>query len=145
MALIVAFIDAGPLIAYYNKGDKWHSMAQKFFESFRGRLITSEAVVTEVMWLLSDDWRVQNELLEDLQKELYQIIPLTLPDFRAIAALNKKYRNVPGDFADLSIVALSGRLEVREVVSLDADFDIYRSYGNKTFKQLFPKWEKHSK
>lgn len=141
MPLTVAFIDAGPLVAYYNKGDNWHSLAQKFFESFKGRLITTEAVITEVMWLLADDWRVQNELLEDLQKELYQVIPLTLPDFKAIASLTKKYRNVPGDFADLSIVALSERLEVRDVVSLDADFDIYRSYGKKAFNQLFPKWE----
>jgi len=145
MTLTVAFIDAGPLVAYYNRGDKWHAMAQRFFESFKGRLITSESVVTEVMWLLAEDWRVQNELLEDLQKELYQIIPLTLPDLKAIASLNKKYRNVPGDFADLSIVALSERLEVRDVVSLDADFDIYRAYGNKTFNQLFPKWEKLTK
>lgn len=145
MPLTIAFIDAGPLIAYYNVGDRWHSLAQKFFESFKGRLITSEAVVTEVMWLLADDWRVQNEFLEDLQKELFQTIPLTHLDFKVIAALNKKYRSVPGDFADLSIVALSERLKVRDVVSLDADFDIYRSYGNKTFNQIFPKWEKQSK
>ncbi|CAN5478533.1 PIN domain-containing protein [soil metagenome] len=145
MAIKVALIDSGPLVAYYNKGDKWHHMARKFFESFMGRLITSESVATEVMWLLADDWRMQNEFLADLQKELYQLAPLNLSDLKYIAALNQKYRDVPGDFADLSIVALSERLELQNVVSLAADFDIYRSYGNRSFNQLFPKWERPPK
>lgn len=140
MTITTALIDAGPLVAYYSKGDKWHQVAQQFFESFKGRLITSEPVATEIMWLLADDWRVQNEFLLDLEKELYQVAPLNSSDFKYIAELNEKYNNLPGDFADLSIVALSARLGVCNVVSLDADFDIYRSYGNKTFKQLFPKW-----
>ncbi|CAN5392326.1 PIN domain-containing protein [soil metagenome] len=142
MSFRTALIDAGPLIAYYNKRDNWHSTARKFFESYKGKLITSEPVATEVMWLLDKDWRVQNEFLADLQNELYQLISLKTADFKYIAQLNEKYSDVPGDFADLSIVALSERLALRDVVSLDADFDIYRSYGNKTFKQLFPKWIK---
>ncbi|MBC7997654.1 MAG: PIN domain-containing protein [Leptolyngbya sp.] len=139
MAFTEAFIDAGPLVAYYNKGDNWHKTAENFFETFKGKLITSEPVATEVMWLLSADWRVQNEFLMDLQKELFLVASLTVPDFRYIAELNEKYKDLPGDFADLSIVALSQRFEVFNVVSLDSDFDIYRSYGKKAFRQLFPK------
>ena len=145
MALTVALIDSGPLVAYYNKGDKWHSTARKFFESFKGKLITSVAVATEVMWLISQDWRVQNEFLFDVQKELYIVENLVPSDFKYIAELNEKYRNVPGDFSDLTIIALSERLGLLNVVSLDADFDIYRSYENKPFNQLFPKWEPPSK
>ncbi len=145
MALTVALIDSGPLVAYYNKGDKWHITARKFFESFKGKLITSVAVATEVMWLLNQDWRVQNEFLYDVQKELYIVENLVPSDFKYIAELNEKYRNVPGDFSDLTIIALSERLGLLNVVSLDADFDIYRSYENKPFKQLFPKWEPPSK
>jgi predicted nucleic acid-binding protein len=139
MPLTEALIDAGPLVAYYNQGDKWHTTTKKFFEIFKGKLITSEPVSTEVMWLLSSDWRVQNEFLSDLYNELYQIRPLIPADFKYIAELNEKYKDLPGDFADLSIVAISERLGIQNVVSLDSDFDVYRQYRKKTFKQLFPK------
>ena len=139
MPLVTALIDAGPLVAYYSKGDKRHTIARDFFEKFQGSLITSEAVVTEVMWLLGGDWRVQNEFLCDLRKGLYEVLSLTAVDFESIAALNEKYKDLPGDFADLSIVVLSKRLNVLALVSIDGDFDIYRSYGKKPFKQLFPK------
>jgi uncharacterized protein len=136
----VALIDSGPLMAYYNRGDKWHLIAQEFFEKFKGILITSEPVVTEVMYLLEGDRRVQNEFLSDLSQELYSVKPLVVTDFRYIAELNEKYQDLPGDFADLSIVALATRLDILNVISLDADFDVYRSFG-KRFTQLFPKWE----
>lgn len=145
IALTVALIDSGPLVAYYNGGDHWHKPARSFFESYKGKLITSAAVATEVMWLLSSDWRVQNEFLRDLYRELYIVEPLTPLDFKQIAELNEKYRNVPGDFADLTIVALSNRLNLLNVVSLDDDFDIYRAYANKPFKQLFAKWKNSPK
>jgi uncharacterized protein len=75
-----------------------------------------------------------------LSQELYSVKPLVVTDFRYIAELNEKYQDLPGDFADLSIVALATRLDILNVISLDADFDVYRSFG-KRFTQLFPKWE----
>lgn len=140
MPLQTALIDSGPLIAYYNGGDKWHSTAKKFFEDFIGQVFTSEPVTTEVMWLLSSDRLAQNEFLSDLAKNLYTVESLESGDYRLIAELNEKYKDVPADFADLSIVALSVRLGIRDVVSLDSDFDIYRSAGV-PFTQLFPKWD----
>jgi predicted nucleic acid-binding protein len=141
MPITVALIDSGPLIAYYNAGDNWHSASRKFFETFKGKLITTEAIVTEVMSMLDDDWRVQNEFLKDLAKELYEVPSLVPSDFKYIAKLNEKYKDLPGDFADLSLVALAERLALSEVVSLDKDFDIYKTYsGKRAFKQVFPKY-----
>lgn len=130
-------IDSGPIVAYYNSTDEWHQRSRLFYEKFKGELLTTESVVTEVMYLLSSDWRVQNEFLTDCSIELYHVIPLELTDFDVIARLNEKYRDLPGDFADLSLVALAERLHVFDVVSLDADFNIYRSYNKKSFRQVF--------
>jgi predicted nucleic acid-binding protein len=136
-----ALIDAGPLIAYYDAGDEWHATAKKFMENYRGQLITSEPIITEVMWNLKADYRVQNEFLTDLLKETFTVEPLVLTDFKYLSDLNEKYSDLPGDFAYLSIVALSTRLKILDVASIDGDFDLYRSLG-KTFKHVFPKWEK---
>lgn len=139
MVVTQALIDSGPIIAYYNQNDRWHDLAKGFFENYRGKLITTEPVATEVMWLLSEDWRVQNEFLHDLHVELFITVSLTLADFGYIAKLNEKFKDLPGDFADLSVVALSERLAIDNVVSLDSDFDIYRAYRRKPFKQMLRK------
>ncbi|MDZ4834065.1 MAG: PIN domain-containing protein [Candidatus Melainabacteria bacterium] len=131
-------IDAGPLIAYYNSGDAWHRPVQVFLEKFRGQFVTTEPVITEAMWMLSGSAKVQNELLKDLALKLFQLAPLVEADFKQIAKLNLKYSDVPADFADLSLVAVSERLEISDIVTLDSDFDIYRRLGRKKFNRIFP-------
>jgi predicted nucleic acid-binding protein len=41
------------------------------------------------------------------------------------------------DLADASLVAASERLGVLQIISLDRDFDIYRSGDKKRFENLF--------
>lgn len=95
-------------------------------------------LVTEALWPLGASVDVQNELLVDLAKELYQVEEPDPVDFAKIADLNSKYRNVPADFADLSLIVVSERLGLTDIVTLDSDFDIYRRLRNKPFKRLFP-------
>lgn len=131
-------IDAGPIVAYYSRSDHWHIAVTEFLSGFRGQFITTTPVVTEALWLLNASVDVQNELLADLAKELYLIEQLGPVDFAKIAELNAKYRNVPADFADLSLIVVSERLGLTDIVTLDSDFDIYRRLRNKPFKRLFP-------
>ena len=77
------------------------------------------------MWLLSSNWRTQNELLLDLARELYECVPLLTQDFTRIAELNARYADLPGDFADLSLIAISERLDISAIATFDSDFDIY--------------------
>jgi predicted nucleic acid-binding protein len=135
-------IDAGPIVAYYDARDDWHTTTEKFFENFRGQYVTTCAVVTEALYLLNIDHRVANEFLRDLSNGLYSVEPLLTTDYARIAVLNQQYANVPTDFADLSLVAVAERLQLIDIVSLDSDFEIYRSHGKKTFNQLFPKHKK---
>jgi len=88
------------------------------------------------MWLLKSNYRVQNEFLIDLSKGLYYVEPLQHRDFACIADLNTKYADLPGDFADLSLIAIAERLNLEEVVSLDADFNVYRRYKKHGFKRI---------
>ena len=88
------------------------------------------------MYLLSRDYRTQNEFLNDLVQKLYKCIPLLSEDFIRIKQLNEQYADLPGDFADLSLIAISERLNISAIVTLDADFDIYRRYRNKPFERI---------
>ncbi len=49
-----------------------------------------------------------------------------------------KYADVPMDFADATIVAACERLQIREIITLDSDFLIYRLRDRQHFHNLFP-------
>ena len=131
-------IDAGPIVAYYSSSDHWHVAIAEFLSGFRGQFVTTIPVITEALWLLNGSVEVQNELLTDLAKELYLVEQMGPVDFAKIADLNSKYRSVPADFADLSLIVVSDRLGLTDIVTLDSDFEVYRRLRNKPFKRLFP-------
>jgi predicted nucleic acid-binding protein len=89
------------------------------------------------MYLLNKDYRTQNEFLNDLAQKLYQCIPLLPEDFTRIRQLNEQYADLPGDFADLSLIAISERLNISAIITLDSDFDIYRRYRKQPFQRIY--------
>ncbi len=130
-------IDAGPICAYYNAQDDWHVDARKFFSCFKGQFVTTEPIVTEVLWQLQSDWRVQNEFLNDIVKKLYRIESLLPAEYVRLADLNQKYQDRPADFGDLSLIIVAERLSITDIASMDSDFDIYRRYRRGKFNQIF--------
>lgn len=109
-----------------------------FFDQTAAQLITSPICIAEVLWLLGDpgDPRVlaaQNHLLGAVRCGGIQVIDLQPEDYNRIADLNTRYADLPGDFADLTLVTLSERLEIAEILSLDGDFDVYRRFRRKPF------------
>ena len=89
------------------------------------------------MWLLARDFRVQNEFLTHIAQGVYVIEPLLPSDFLRMAELNNQYADLPGDFTDLSLVAISERLDVPEIATLDKNFNIYRRYRKQSFNRVF--------
>jgi predicted nucleic acid-binding protein len=46
----------------------------------------------------------------------------------------EKYKDIPMDFADASLVAAAERLGTNKIFTLDSDFYIYRINGRKHFE-----------
>jgi predicted nucleic acid-binding protein len=104
--------DSGFLLAYYSARDRYHQQVRRFFENCTSRLVTTPICIAEVVWLLNFDWRTQNEFLLDVAKQLYECEQLLPQDFSRIAELNAQYKDLPGDFADLSLIVISERLDI---------------------------------
>jgi uncharacterized protein len=130
-------VDTGILVALYDAEDLYHAQVIDFLGSYEGNLITTLGCVTEVMWLLASDHRVQNEFLHHLSNRIYECEPLQSTDFGRIATLNSQYSDLPADFADLALVAISERLNIPGIATLDKDFNIYRRYRNQAFNRVF--------
>src|ERR1700687_5249855 len=102
-------VDAGPLIALFDRDDRHHRRAVDFLRKSRLRLITNLPVLTEATFLLRFSVEAQRDLLWWSHKTL-EIDQDTTADLPRIIALLEKYSDLPADFADASLVALAERL-----------------------------------
>ena len=129
-------IDAGPLIALFDRDDLHHSRAVEFVRGQRDRLITNLPVLTEAVFVLRFSVEAQRDLLWWAHRSL-DIDRSTPDDLPRIITLFEKCRDMPADFADVSIVAMAERLDVSRVASVDRDFAIYRMAGKRRFENVF--------
>jgi predicted nucleic acid-binding protein len=130
-------VDTGPLVALFDHSDADHQKARDFFFSHAFDGIVTTAVVAETTHLLGFQPRAAVEFLQWLKRAALKIEEFTA-DLDRIIALMTKYADVPMDFADATIIAASERLNIREIVTLDSDFLVYRLRGKQHLHNLFP-------
>ena len=129
-------IDSGPLIALFDRNDKYHHASLEFIKNNRSELITTLASVTEVLHLLDFNRNAQVDFLSWMDSGAVTVEPITTDDFRRIKELITKYSDLPMDFADACLVFLGENLKVNEIATIDRDFDVYRLKGKKPFTTL---------
>ena len=100
-------IDAGPLIALFDKSDRFHIEIMTFMKGYRGKLVTSWAVVTEVLHMLDFNVSVQLDFLQWLERDALEIPIISTGDITRMIVLSRKYADVPMDFADATLIILS--------------------------------------
>lgn len=65
-------------------------------------------------------------------------VSILLPsDYQRIQELNTTYQDLPADFTDLSRIAISERLNIPAIATLDKDFNIYQRYRKQPFDRIF--------
>lgn len=130
-------VDAGPLIALLDRRDNFHSSAVNFIRSSRAELVTTLAVVTEAVLTLDFSRTAQVGLLKWADAAL-RVDTNLMADIPRIVEVMEKYRDLPADFADASLVALAERIGIREIATIDNDFSIYRTKDKRRFTNVFP-------
>jgi len=128
-------VDSGFLIGLFDETDPLHKRCREFLKDYRGRFLTTEAVLTEALALLSiaQQLRCLDWLADAARAGLLEVDREPL-DFRSIERLARKYADQPMDFADASVVLLAMRTGVREILTADRrDFAVYRLAGKARF------------
>jgi predicted nucleic acid-binding protein len=59
-------------------------------------------------------------------------------DMLRLIELTGKYADVPMDFADATLVITAEKTGIRQIISLDRDFYIYRLPGKEQIKNIYP-------
>jgi predicted nucleic acid-binding protein len=128
-------VDSGFLIGLFDETDALHSRCREFLRDYRGRFITTEAVLAEALALLSHRQQLRClDWLGDATQAGLLLVDREPVDFRAVEKLARKYADQPMDFADATVVLLATRSGVREILTADRrDFAVYRLSGRARF------------
>ncbi len=126
-------IDSGPLIALFDRSDKYHQASTAFIKKNHSELITTLASITEVMHLLDFSRDAQADFLSWVDAGAVSVETITTDDFQRIRELMAKYSDLPMDFADACLVFVGEKININKVATIDRDFDVYRLKGKRSF------------
>lgn len=131
-------LDTGPFVALLDRSERNHERCVAFFRDFRGRLITTEPVLTEAVYLLGPSFSRQKPALDFVLAGGAELVPMMPALLKRCALLMSKYSDVPMDFADATLVAVAEALGIRDVLTLDRrGFSVYR-YASRGSFRVFP-------
>jgi uncharacterized protein len=130
-------LDTGAFVALLDKSENNHQRCAGFFKSFRGKILTTEPVLTETIYLLGPSVKAQKAVIEFILKGGAILVPQSTESLSRASALMEKYRDIPMDFADATLVTLAEETGISEIFTLDIrGFSTYRFQGKKVFKIL---------
>ena len=131
-----SLIDSGPLIALFDRDDRYHVPVMSFLKEYHGHLLTSWPVITEVSHLLDFHARAQIDFLKWVSLGGLHMIQLDHRDLDRLIVLMEKYSDIPMDLADGSLIVISESLNIRNIITIDSDYYIYRTNRKRALKNL---------
>ena len=132
-----ALVDTGAVVALVNRTDRYHQRAIAWFQHFRGNLLTTEAVVTEIAYVLAASPAHQHAALVWIARarKANLLTIEAVADHAVLAEIIARYASLPCGYADASLIALAERTGVTTIAMVDQrDFSIYRTRKRKRFR-----------
>lgn len=129
-------IDSGPLIALFDRSDKYHLKVLEFMKTFKGELVTSWSVITEVSHMLDFNLQVQIDFLKWCEIGGVNFFEISQEELCDIRVMIEKYSDVPMDLADATLMYIANKQKIKNIISIDSDFDIYRTLKKQNLNNL---------
>ncbi|MBF0492940.1 MAG: type II toxin-antitoxin system VapC family toxin [Deltaproteobacteria bacterium] len=129
-------LDTGPLVALLDPNDQNFQKNRRLLEFNNFIYRTTFPVICEVIYLLRKNLKNIDILFSWIKEEGIILENLSIANLLECQSLMKKYKNVPMDFADASLVCIGNSLGINQILSFDSDFDIYRLKSGNFFKNL---------
>jgi len=129
-------LDSGAIVSLLDRSQRHHESCKRFFGTWNGPVVTTEAVLTESTHLLARVTRGRETCLDFILTGGIIVAPSTKPSLIRCRKLIATYSTVPMDFADATLVVLAEELRSDLVFTTDSDFHIYRLPGRKHFRVM---------
>ena len=132
--IMAAILDTGPWVALIDRSESRHTECVQWLKNFSGRLYSTEAVLTEVLYILNFSITAQCAALDFVLESVVEIVPSNIESMKKTKNLMKKYADLPMDFADATIACLAMQTGMQNIVTFDQkDFGIYKLPKKKSF------------
>jgi uncharacterized protein len=137
---ITVVIDTGPLYALFDGRDHWHERVRTWcFEHPKANFITTWVVLAEVCHLLSR--RIHNQAALDFlawvrSGAVTVDTPVLNQSLDHMLASCLRYADLPLDLADASVAEAASRHNIKNILSVDVDFTVYRDSAGKRLNNL---------
>jgi hypothetical protein len=127
-------MDTGPWVALIDRSERRHEECVQWLQQFKGTLFSSEAVLTEVLYLLSFSSPAQSAAFDFVLNEAITLVASDLESLRKAKRLMEKYKDVPMDYADATLVCLAEDLSIPHIATFGLKgFETYRLSPKRPF------------
>jgi len=126
--------DTGFVVAFLNRRDAHHRWAVRVAEQVTAPLVTCEAVLAEAAFQCESVRSVMALVRERLLRVDFDLNG----NQDRIEVLAKRYEDRAPDLADLCLICLSEQLRDWPVITVDADFRIYRRHQREVIPVVMP-------
>jgi len=124
---MLLIMDTGPWVALIDRSEERHKECVEWLREFKGNILSSEAVLTEVLYLLNFSPRAQSAAIDFVLNGAIILVPPSFESLKRAKRLMAKYEDIPMDYADATLVSIAEDLSITHVATFDAkDFGIYR-------------------
>ena len=128
------------LIALLNRRDPNHQRCLTATKSLPVEpLLTTWCCLTETMYFLGKigGYPAQRPLWNFIFSDQVKLYDFTFDDSERMDMFMRKYHDVPMDLADASLVVAAEQNGIRQILTLDSDFFVYRLSDGSAF-QCYP-------
>jgi predicted nucleic acid-binding protein len=126
--------DTGFIVAFVNKDDKYHPWAIALAHQVTEPLLTCESVLAEAAFQLSSTSIVFKLLRDSLLRISFNLDE----NIAHVEQLAEKYEDRKPDLADLCLVRMSELYPLHPILTVDADFSVYRRNKRESIPLLCP-------
>ena len=131
-------VDTGPIVALLNARDEFHEWTRDAMDTMQPPMLTCEAVLTEASYLVRKLRGGPEAVLDLVTRGVLEIAFRLDAELLALRTLTTRYASVPMSLADACLVRMAEMRPRATVLTLDADFRVYRRSGRLTIPVLMP-------
>jgi predicted nucleic acid-binding protein len=131
-------IDTGPLVALLVGDDSQHAWAVEEAKHAPATVLTCEAVISEVLFLLKRDGHDFGDVFSLVETGFLRTEFDFHGEYRHVRDLMHRFRERPMSFADACLVRMAELHAEAAVWTLDRDFRFYRKNRRQTLPLVTP-------
>ena len=131
-------LDTGPLVAYLDRRDQYHSWSLDRWSEVKPPFLTCEAVIAEACFLLRKFPDAKHAIMSLIRREIVTISFQLQEQIRRTDHLLGKYGDLPISLADACLVQMSELHPNSTVMTLDSGFHVYRRHGRQVIPTIMP-------